>query len=258
MSVKESIFNLIPFEEPPKPTLPRYKSCSLREAKSSFSNKQYPCKTMGLAKVTPPNPQNFLKTSHSVPKLCRKKEEPSKISYYKCSLSAKKEPLPAVKSGDMNIVSQKDFIKNNRHMADASVPPKPKTFVVDTRTGHKFDIKYSGLQPFYVKRKSFGGVPKYLTEREKAASEAQKNYEEHIKKLEEENALKIITESEKKSLLDQLKNKWQKRFKQYQSLALVIDTPPKVHQKLWLEKEMKEIEKNIEFLEEYHYIYVAK
>ncbi|XP_018652075.1 hypothetical protein Smp_048690 [Schistosoma mansoni] len=135
---------------------------------------------------------------HSAPELFRKKDELLKDSYYKCSLSAKKEPLPSLKSKSLNVVSCKDFIKKNIKMIEASVPPKPKPFMVDTRTGHKFDIKFSGLEPIYIRRKDFGELPKYLSEREKAAAEAQKNYEEYIKQLKEKNALTVITKDEKK------------------------------------------------------------
>lgn len=82
----------------------------------------------------------------------------------------------------------------------------------------------------------------------------------------------VITKDEKKvglfiyfrnflstqSLIDQLKDKWQQRYRQYQSLSVMIDTPPKMHHKLWLEKEMEDIEKDINLLEGYDYIYVAK
>ncbi|CAH8608441.1 unnamed protein product [Schistosoma intercalatum] len=256
--MRESIYNLIPIEQPPKASLPRYKSCSQREVISLFNIKKFPCKTMGVPKVNPPNPQCYLKMRHSAPELFRKNDEPLKGSYHKCNLSAKREPLPSLKSKAINVVSCKDFIKKNIRMIEASVPSKPKPFVVDTRTGHKFDIKCSGLEPFYIKRKDFGELPKYLSEREKAASEAQKNYEEYIKQLKEKNALMVITKDEKKSLIDQLKDKWQQRYRQYQSLSVMIDTPPKMHHKLWLEKEMEEIEKDINLLEGYDYIYVAK
>ncbi|TNN18401.1 Enkurin isoform 1 [Schistosoma japonicum] len=272
--MRESIYNLIPFEQPPKAAQPRYRSCSRREVISLFNTRKYPCKTMGVPKVPPPNPQKYLKMRHSAPELFRKRNvnDPStKCSFYDCNLSTKKKPLPDLKSEVMNTVSSKNFIKNNIRMMEVSVPCKPKTFIVDTKMGHKFDIKYSGLEPLYVKRKSFGVLPKYLTEREKAASEAQKSYEEYTKQLKEKSALKMISESEKKvkllllitnflfiqALLDQLKNKWQQRYRQYQSLSVMIDTPPKISHKLWLEKEMEDIEKDINLLEGFDYIYVA-
>ncbi|CAH8599863.1 unnamed protein product [Schistosoma mattheei] len=135
--MRESIYNLIPLEQPPKALLPRYKSCSQREVISLFNIKKFPCKTMGVPKVNPPNPQCYLKMRHSAPELFRKNDEPLKGE--KCS------------------------------------------------DGYHKD--------------------------------------------------------EKKSLIDQLKDKWQQRYRQYQSLSVMIDTPPKMHHKLWLEKEMEDIEK---------------
>ncbi|CAH8607455.1 unnamed protein product [Heterobilharzia americana] len=189
--VRESIYNLIPFVKPPLAAVPRYKSCSQRDVISLFTIKKYPYKTMGVPKVPPPKPENYLKMRHSAPDLCRKQETdplPLIKSFYDCSLPSKKEPLPKLKPSPSNTFSSKDFINKNLRNANNLVPSKPKTFLVDTRTGHKFDIRSSGLQPVYVKRKNYGELPKYLTEREKAASEAQKNYEEYVKQIKEKSA----------------------------------------------------------------------
>nr|CAH8869106.1 unnamed protein product [Trichobilharzia regenti] len=259
--MRESIYNLIPFEQPPKAAQPRYKSCSQRDVISLFNVKKYPTRTMGVPKVPPPDPENYLKMRYSAGDVCRKQNSdglPEKKSFYDCYLRNKKEPLPSVKPTEVNSFSCKDFIKCNVKNVDNAVPPKPRAFLVDTRTGHKFDVKYSGLQPLYVKRKNYGELPKYLTEREKAASEAQKDYEEYLRQLKEKNSLQAISTDQKQALLDRLKSKWQQRYKQYQSLSVMIDTPPKMHHKLWLEKEMEDIEKDIKLLEGYDYIYVAK
>lgn len=51
------------------------------------------------------------------------------------------------------VAKGKDFIKQNIVCVKRSSPKEPKQRSVDTRRGDTYDVKNSGLRPFYVHKK---------------------------------------------------------------------------------------------------------
>ena len=53
-----------------------------------------------------------------------------------------------------------------------------------------------------------------------------------------------------------MKKNWEEKMYQFQRLPFLTDTPPKVKRKVKLENDLKQLEKDIEFIERHPYIYV--
>ncbi|KAF8568519.1 hypothetical protein P879_05155 [Paragonimus westermani] len=261
--MREFIYNLIPKIDPPQQKPPRYISSFKPEAVKEMKHNRYPWKTIGPAQVNRSTPEDFLK------KKCRGDRLPirrslsvnadTRTSFRDCLQTEKKAPLPsATKDSQLACTfSSRDYVTLNKIAAQELVPKKSKKVLVDTRHGDKLDLTPSGLELIYVNKKEFGQVPDYLIGRAKAVANAIMQYNAYVKQMQEENALFTVTEEEKQALLAGLKEQWQHRYRQYQSLPVMIDTPPKMHRKLWLEKVLTDLEKDIELVERYQTIYVA-
>lgn len=65
-----------------------------------------------------------------------------------------------------------------------------------------------------------------------------------------------ISNDERQSILDGLKNNWEQLHHEYQGLSVVTDTVAKKARKERMESEMKQLEKDIELIEKHPVIYV--
>lgn len=54
-----------------------------------------------------------------------------------------------------------------------------------------------------------------------------------------------------------MKKNWEEKMNQFQRLPFLTDTLPKVKRKVKLENDLKQLEKDIEFIERHPYIYVC-
>ena len=54
-----------------------------------------------------------------------------------------------------------------------------------------------------------------------------------------------------------MKENWEDMMSQFQRLPFLTDSPSKVRRKVKLENDLKELEKDIEFIERHPYIYVC-
>merc|ERR1712070_655615 len=145
---EESIYCLIPpvIAPPPKPPLYRsaYPGVTAAERR--------PAATMGPLKVTPPNPQNFLK---SYTREDNKLPEPQKFEF--TDAVDKKPAVPRRNERPvLGLVTSKNFITCNAVENILAVPKKT-------------DVR----QVSYMNKKGYGKVPKYL---EKVKAEIQDEY----------------------------------------------------------------------------------
>lgn len=87
----------------------------------------------------------------------------------------------------------------------------------------------------YVCKKTYGKMPQYPKKEVKI--EKQEVVEKKENKLEEETRI---------TLLQGLKENWQKLNSEYQKLSLTVDTIPKIARKLNLETRLKKLEQDIQ------------
>ncbi|KAI3379908.1 hypothetical protein SNEBB_006180 [Seison nebaliae] len=258
---EESIYNLVPreYREPPKE--PRYvskfnsKNTKLNRTTSIPEMNGH--RTMGVPKESVPKPDNFLQKGEGNNRL-NKLSETKKLIVEKQEKEKIKPPVPRKDDQPtMGYKTTKNFISENAVDATMLVAKKPAKNVVDDRKGNKLKLETSGLYPHYIRKKEFGQVPEYIHKRKDEMKYKQEQYDEYIKEKFQEGAMKQITGQEHEELLKGLKYNWDILHSEYQSLSVITDTIPKMKRKEKMEREMKELEKEIDLLERHQIIYVA-
>ncbi|KAK3572507.1 hypothetical protein QTP86_034298 [Hemibagrus guttatus] len=166
------------------------------------------------------------------------------------------QPVPGVHT-------KKDFVRSNAMESIMAVPRKPQPAHTHTKHGDTELLENSGLVPKYIRKeasetKDYGQIPQYLTQRQEEVRQAQEEYDRYVKERMKEGAMKQLSEEERQEILDGLKKNWEELHHQYQGLSVITDTMPKKHRKERLESEMKQLEKDIELMERYKTIYIAK
>merc|ERR1711976_234496 len=252
---EESIYNLIPkeYQQPGKP--PRHTSKFKTSVRTDNQKNKAEHKTMGQAKVPTRAPNDFLKKHEKEPRLPEKDGE-KKFEYP--DESRKKPPVPKQQDKPiMGLKTTKDFIKQNTVENIMSVPKKPEKYFVDTRGGDKQPLDPSGLEPVYVHRKDYGEVPQYLERRKEDIRKAQEEYDAYVADHFRRGAMKCLSDMERNTILNGLKDNWGQLHHEYQGLSVVTDTAPKKNRKERMEAEMKQLERDIEMIEKHRVIYLA-
>uniref|UniRef100_A0A3B3ZU60 Enkurin domain-containing protein n=1 Tax=Periophthalmus magnuspinnatus TaxID=409849 RepID=A0A3B3ZU60_9GOBI len=240
---QESVYDLLPKEEVKSEKPPRYVSKFRPAVVQEEKLPKRPMRTMGPAKVETPSPENFLKKHSKDPKLSDK----GRIN------PQRKPPVPTrTEIPPMGIQTKRDFTKTCTF-----VTSKPKPISVDTYKGHKEVLENSGLVPKYIKKTDFGKVPTYLQKHNTEKKKAQEEYDNYVKEQREKQAMKQLSEEERRDILEGLKKNWDRIHHEYQGLSLVIDTWCKRAHKERLEADMKRLEKEMETFERFKVIYIA-
>lgn len=249
---EESIYNLLPSVQQPEAKNPRYRSVFHEAAKDELKQRKTASKTMGPAKVSLDETTNFMKKRAKEPVL------PEKTAYARPNADQKRPPVPLRDEKPvMGLTSNKNFIHTNavENIMSSSKKPEPK--YVDTPGGTANNLQDSGLVPKYIKKDTYGTVPKYLETRKKAMAEQQESYDVYVQQRLEKGALNQISPAERLVTLDGLKKNWEELHLQYQGLSVVTDTAPKKARKERMEAEMKQLEKDIDTIEKHKIIYVT-
>merc|ERR1712070_1298814 len=224
---EESIYCLIPpvIAPPPKPPLYRsaYPGVTAAERR--------PAATMGPLKVTPPNPQNFLK---SYTREDNKLPEPQKFEF--TDAVDKKPAVPRRNERPvLGLVTSKNFITCNAVENILAVPKKA-------------DVR----QDSYMNKKGYGKVPAYL-EKVKAEIQDEYNYIQQMQEAYEEEGedgcrTRVLNNDERMEMIEGLKTNWDRINKAYQTLSFTLDTPAKKQRKEEFEAQLEQIERDIERL----------
>ncbi|NXW61767.1 ENKUR protein, partial [Eurystomus gularis] len=227
---------------------PRYISKFRPSVKREAEKNKAQCKTMGPAKVALPSPEDFLRKHSKEPKLPERKKEHDR----------KKVPALSVPQSTehpvMGIQSKKNFIKANALAVIRALPKNPQPSCVDRRQGDKYLLETTGLVPKYVKKKDYGVVPKYITQRkEEMRAQKETSALEHLEK----NAMKRLSDEERRSLLQGLKKNWDELNCEFQHLLVPVGTLRRKLYKEKLDAQMKELEHDIELIESHKDIYIA-
>lgn len=97
----------------------------------------------------------------------------------------------------------------------------------------------------------------YLGKRKEEIQKAQDEYDAYVAEHYRRGAMRKLTDEEREALIAGLKQNWEHLHQQYLGLSVVIDTMPKMMHKEKLEVEMKQLEKDVELLENHRIIYIA-
>mmetsp|Transcript_47683 Transcript_47683/g.121671 ORF Transcript_47683/g.121671 Transcript_47683/m.121671 type:complete len:255 (-) Transcript_47683:127-891(-) len=231
---EESIYNLIPQPQfiPEKPALYR----SQTDGKVQAGQFELGVKTKKEhATFGRPNgttmhtPTTFIRAHEKEPVL----PEPTKPTLGK---SKSKPAVPKVTEKPvMGLTSNKNFVTAN---AVENILKKPQKVPIE--------------EPRFTERKDFGKVPTYLKKVKAKVAQETEYVRQYIQQREMEQTqgnAQEMPEHEREQLLDHLKTKWAEVNKVYQTkLSFVLDTPAKKTRKESLEKQLQEIEKDIELL----------
>uniref|UniRef100_K3W8L4 Enkurin domain-containing protein n=1 Tax=Globisporangium ultimum (strain ATCC 200006 / CBS 805.95 / DAOM BR144) TaxID=431595 RepID=K3W8L4_GLOUD len=264
MQREECIFNLIPkvVMQPVKPE--RYRSKhdpKVEPTGSSFGvhgttklvgsnlgevgRMEKPGSAKGFGRVpAKPDPKEFIKKGDRCSTTVDASKKPSKFTY---SGSAKPTIVKRDEKPIMGLKSAKNFVTANAVETILAVP--------GTRARAKNE------PPQYTKKEDYGKVPRYLglvkdeIERENTMIEEfvrqNKNFIE-----EESGRAEPMDERERIELVNALKAKWDHVNSKYQKLChnVVFDTLGKVRRKETFEKELTQLEKDIQLLEKGHVV----
>ncbi|NXR23185.1 ENKUR protein, partial [Cinclus mexicanus] len=167
----------------------KYSEFVRREAEKNKSQ----WKTMGPAKVAVPSPNNFLQKHSKEPKLAPKKKEQEGEKLLPLSVPQRTyHPVIHIKQ---------NFINKNALAVIRGEPKKPRHFCVDTRQGDKYLLEPSGLLPKYIRRKNYGVIPKYVTQRNEEMKREEEEYQASVLEQLKKKAMKILSEEERTNIL---------------------------------------------------------
>ncbi|XP_051155737.1 enkurin [Leptopilina boulardi] len=253
-----------------------YKSKHGKRIRTEVKSAKHAHRTFGLPSVHLNSPSEFLKKKsrllpekHVAHVHYHRPEYQHKLPEWKPLKLSRKSDLDDLPK-DSTIVGRINFRKENILKVKKSQPPEPVPRTVDSRFGDAQDLRTCGLMPIYVKKKYFGKKPpkpkkapkvkqvrelKRKTDLKEAENIGSEN-ERNISKLNQPPG-RYVTEEERAELLHGMKKNWEEMMNQFQRLPFLIDTPPKVKRKLKLENNLKQLEKDIEFIERHPYIYVC-
>eukprot|EP01112_Ceratiomyxa_fruticulosa_P001446 TRINITY_DN1154_c0_g1_i1.p1 TRINITY_DN1154_c0_g1~~TRINITY_DN1154_c0_g1_i1.p1 ORF type:complete len:244 (-),score=68.78 TRINITY_DN1154_c0_g1_i1:66-797(-) len=232
VDTEESIYNLIPKPEETVAKSPLYKTKFAKESGSTSTSSPKKSSTIGPAKVAPPSPSNFLKKGTSM----TASTAPMQTMERSIPKQPKEKTKPAVPKRSekpvMGLITNKNFIKENKSdAAKAGPPPKPE-------------------EMDYLKKEDYGQVPDYLHEVKAQIGEEQKAELERTKQREKaaRGGMRELTEDEKSELISGLRERWDAINKVYAQLPVAIHTVSQKQRKEDMERQLHQIEKDIDRL----------
>ncbi|XP_037982622.1 enkurin [Motacilla alba alba] len=240
-------------DPPPRPKQPAKSDgyiSKLRElVKLEAEKNKSQWKTMGPAKVAVPSPNDFLQKRSKEPKLAPIKKEEDGQKLLPLSVPPRTyHPVTRVK---------KNFINKNAVAVMTREPKKPRHFCVDTRQGDKYLLEPSGLYPKYIKKKNYGVLPKYVTQRNEEMKREEEEYQASVLEQLKKKAMKVLSEEERTNVLKALKKNWEEINHAYQGLPILTDTRYKQMHKEELELKLKQLEHDIAAIEKHKNVYIA-
>ncbi|XP_001607200.1 enkurin [Nasonia vitripennis] len=240
---------------------PRYISIHRERTREELSRVKSSHKSLGPPRVPLRPPSDYLKRGSRIA------PQPPRVEHVHYRPPDYPRQLPDWRSAVPRTAdaSAKDFRRRNVENAKRLRPKRPEPVFVDTRKGDRQRLMTSGLQPIYVYKKNFGEVPSQVKRSKSApwsikekSEHRRAEYEQYVKEklAEEKSRCRYITEDERSKLLEEMKNKWSEVMKQFQCLPFLIDTTAKIKRKASLEEKLKQLEKDIQLIENHPYIYV--
>ncbi|CAG9859272.1 unnamed protein product [Phyllotreta striolata] len=207
---------------------------------------------MGAANYDLPDPHNFLKKRSGkpcYPKPKSKKEPAKPCMPHKLPDVPKTKELVKLYSLPKD---DKDFIVKNIDCVKGQPGKEHEPCMVTDKYGNKEPAKV--LEPLYVKCPTFGQTPHYLKAFLRQREIAFQKMREA--KVTIQPICKYLTKHRRTELLDGMKQNWEELQKQFQGLSICTDILPKILRKSKLEKQLRQLERDIVLVERHPYIYV--
>lgn len=89
-------------------------------------------------------------------------------------------------------------------------------------------------------------------------AQAQDQYDHYVADSLRQGQMEQVQEQQRAELLQGLKKNWEELHHQYQGLSVVTDTISKRARKERMEAEMKQLERDIDVIEQHRVIYIAQ
>lgn len=89
-------------------------------------------------------------------------------------------------------------------------------------------------------------------------TQAQEQYDHYVAESLKRGQMEQVQDLQRGELLEGLKKNWEELHYQYQGLSVVTDTASKKARKERMEAEMKQLERDIELIENHKVIYIAQ
>jgi hypothetical protein len=229
----QSIYNLIPQPEQVvrKPKMYRSKHDPKKAVQSTFTSKRV---TMQRLNTKKPDPKNYLTKGAS--QILRTNSAPGATSL-RSRRTLQKPAVPRRNEKPiLGLQSSKDFVVGNAVENILAVPLRRQAPKVN-----------------YMKKKDYGKVPEYLTHVKKDIEEERRVIDEYFgeqRSYEEQQQGELLSDAERNDVLRKLKAKWGDANKRYQKIThnTILDTIGKVRRKEECEKELEQLQKDIEKL----------
>lgn len=194
----------------------------------------------GIGKISvKPDPKGYIKKGERCSTIVDPTKKPTKYDY-----SGPRKPSIVTREEKpiMGLKAAKNFVTANAVEAILAVP------------GNR--ARVTNEPPQYLKKEDFGHVPRYLNQVKDEIERENELIEEFVRQnrniLDEDDSARIepLDDRERKQLVDALKAKWGHVNSKYQKLChnVVFDTLGKVRRKETFEKELTQLEKDIELL----------
>lgn len=97
-----------------------------------------------------------------------------------------------------------------------------------------------------------------MEQHKKDMLQAQEEYDHYVSESLRRGQMEQVKELQRVELLEGLKKNWEELHHQYQGLSVVTDTISKKARKERMEAEMKQLERDIELIEQHKVIYISQ
>lgn len=260
----ESIYNLVPEQVVERPKPPMYRSrhdpsapvpCSTfgmqgtTQLLGASTVKKRESALFGPANSTAPDPTRYLRRGERCPPTDPRNRPALAESSFRYQADGRKPAVPRAEDVPiMGIRSSKNFITANAVEAILQVP--------------------QGLpdrEPDYLHKADYGRVPEYLSQVKEEIRRENDMIDQYVMDMgrgaggfDEEEHLEPLPDDERRTLVRALKGKWDAVNARYQKMCHIVklDSVGKVKRKEALEKELTQIEQDIEKLERHGPVYV--
>lgn len=231
--MSESIYNLIPQQERvrQKPAMYRSRHDPKKQVDSTFNTKKVTTRRLNTQK---PDPKKFL-TRGQGNTVNRTRSAPANVTRQK--RVNKKPSVPRRTEKPIHgLQSSKDFVVGNAVENILAVPMRRQAPKVN-----------------YLKKKDYGRVPEYLQHVKADIEEEKRVINEYFgdqQAAHQQQQGELLPDSERQDVLRKLKAKWAHANERYQKIThnTLLDTIGKVRRKEQCEKELEQLQKDIEKL----------
>ncbi|XP_059478220.1 enkurin-like [Neocloeon triangulifer] len=222
---------------PPKPyKMKRHKSAHRDRVVKENEYLKKARSTMGNAEEPLPEPCNFLK-KYSRKELKKETDEP------RCLLNSLKPPLP--RPACIHRRDEKNFLADNIQSIPSVEPKYTKPKVVDSYNGNLTTLR----QPKYIFKTNYGKSPGFAKRLKKKPAESSSKGQD--------TTMQMMSHEERSKLIKNLEKSLNDKNSEFLLMPVIIDTPYLINKKKKLEKEIAQIEEDLQLISSNFDIYIS-